>query len=343
MRTITSPPAAILGALEAVDVRSPTSFSWMGNVAELPEQVVRVAGRRGIRRALVGAIRARLYDSFYTQGAPPPATVADPARPGSPRSMSHDLAAANEGSGCVDPGWRVVADEDGRFVAERGGLRLWVTAEEVATDVGGPRTGDVVAVRLSADLPALSPGFYTARGDRGFSAEGLRILDRVYFDLRREGAVPFVREVTRRLNRAELAFIAKVVDEPGGFDRRDAAVLLVDRRDRERSLAAAGELAGVLASHLDGGAPAMTLPLGEGVAFAEDPGGQESFGLHRCLLIADAAVAAAEQGLTKPDDRLEVVRERFAAAGTTVDAPYLDSPFGEAPLPFATLDTEVPA
>jgi hypothetical protein len=319
---MTSPPAAILRALEAVDVRSPTSFSWMGEVGDLPEHVVRLAGRRGIRRALVGAIRARLYDSFYTQGAPRPATVADPVRLGSPRSMSHDLAAANEGTGCLDPGWRLVAEEDGRHVVERGGLRLWVTDEEIATGAGGPRIGDAAAVRLSADLPALSPGFYTARGDRGFSAERPLVLDRIYFDLRREGAVPFVREVTRRLNRAGLPFIAKVVDDPDGFERRDAAVLFVDRRDRERAFEAAGELAGVLAAHLDGGAPAMTLPLGPGLAFAEDPGGQESFGLHRCLLIADAAVAAAGRGLTRLDDRLDVVRERFAAAGTSLEAPY---------------------
>ena len=107
---MTPPRAAgpILLALEAVEVRSPTSFTWMGDVAELPEHVVRLAGRRGIRRALVGGIRARLYDSFYTQGAPCPATVADPADLGGLRSMSLDLAAANAGTGCLEPGWQLV-------------------------------------------------------------------------------------------------------------------------------------------------------------------------------------------------------------------------------------------
>ena len=67
----------------------------------------------------------------------------------------------------------------------------------------------------------------------------------------------------------------------------------------------------------------MTLPLAPGLAFAEDPGGGESFGVHRCLLLADAAVMAAERGLTAPDDRLDVVRERFAEAGISLDTPYL--------------------
>ena len=74
----------------------------------------------------------------------------------------------------------------------------------------------------------------------------------------------------------------------------------------------------------------MTLPLAPGVAFAEDPGGGESFGEHRCLLLAEAVVTAAERGLGGAEDRLEVVRERFAEAGTTLDAPYLGSSPGYA-------------
>jgi hypothetical protein len=334
--TTTTPPhaaEAILLALEAVEVRSPTSFSWMGEVAELPDHVVRLAGRGGIRRALVGAIRATLYASFYTQGAPCPATAAGAPQPGGPRSMSRELAAANAGTGCREPGWRIVGDEDGRRVVENDGLRLWVTDDEIEAEADALRIGEVVAVRLTAGLPAFSPGFYCALGDRGFAAEAQGRFDRVYLDLRPEGAVPFVREATRRLNRAGLAFFAKVVDDPGGFDRRDAALLIFERPDRERALAAAEELAATLAPFLDGGAPAMTLPLSPGHAFAEEPHGGASFGMHRCALLAEAAVTAAERGLGAVEDRLEVARARFAEAGTTLDAPWLGSPAGGAPHP----------
>jgi hypothetical protein len=319
----------IADALGPLEVRSLTGYSWMGEVTELPGHVVRLADRRGVRAALVGSIRGRLYDSFFTQGAPRPAVAEDAGSPGDRGSLSHELAAANEGTGCMEPGWQLIGEEDGRRVVQRSGLRLWVADEEIEAGAEAPRIGDLVAVRLAADLPALSPGFYTARGRRGFSAAGPRLLDRLYLDLRPEGAVPFVREATRRLNRAGLAFVAKVVDDPGGFDRRDAAVLAVERRDRARALAAAEELRAALAPFLDSGAPAMTLPLAPGLAFAEDPGGGESFGAHRCLLLAVAAVTAAERGLGTAEDRLEVVRERFAEAGTTLDAPHLGSSPGD--------------
>ncbi|HMN99223.1 MAG TPA: T3SS effector HopA1 family protein [Miltoncostaeaceae bacterium] len=313
------PVSAVASAVAALEVCSPTTYSWMGEITELPEPVMRVSDAEGMRRALVGSIGARLYDSFYTQGTPQPAPRDGAARPGLDRAISHELMAANEGAGCLEPGWRVVGEDDDQRIVQRSGLRLWVARDELHA---GADVGDIVALRLPADAPAYSPGFYIARGDRGFVADPW-VLDRFYLDLRVEGAVPFVRETTRRLNRAGLAFLAKVADDPDGFGRRDAAVLSFERRDRPRAFAAAREIADALAPYLDAGAPAMTLPLVPGLAFAEDPGGGESFGVHRCLLLADAAVMARERGAMAPDDRFDVARERFADAGISLDTPHL--------------------
>ena len=129
------------------------------------------------------------------------------------------------------------------------------------------------------------------------------------------------------MNRARLAFIAKVVDDPSGFDRRDSAVLAFERRDRPSALAAAEELRAALAPFLDGGAPAMTLRLAPGLAFAEDPGGGESFGGHRCLLLAEAVVTAAERDLHVPQGR-SWWSASASPRRTTLDAPYLGSSVG---------------
>jgi hypothetical protein len=316
------PASAVAEALAVLDIPSSMSHSWMGEVVHLPEVVARVCDRNGMRKALVGSICSTLYDCFYTQGAPRPTRRAGEVA-GTERTMSHELSAANAGAGCLEPGWRVVGEDGGRHVVQRGGLRLWVAAEEIA---GGTATGDDVALRLPAELPLYSPGFYIARGDRGFSAELPRVLDRFYFDVRPEGAVPFVREATRRLNQAGLAFSAKVVDDPSAFDRADSAVLAVERRDRRRALVAAEDLRTAIAAFLDDHTPAMTLRMGPGLAFAEDPGDGLGFGWHRCGLVADAVVRAAERGLAASEERLQAVRERFAEAGISLDAPHLGPP-----------------
>src|SRR5439155_9286866 len=130
------------------------------------------------------------------------------------------------------------------------------------------------------------------------------------------------------LNAAQLPFRAKVVDEPGGFDRCDAALLVFERRDRQRAVTEAIGIRSALADVLEPQTPALTRPLAPGLGFAEDPDGVESFGTQRCELIAQAVVTASELGVADLPGRLELVRERFAAAGASLEAPHLgpDSP-----------------
>lgn len=78
-----------------------------------------------------------------------------------------------------------------------------------------------------------------------------------------------------------------------------------------------------LGAHLGDGAPAFSKPLARGLALAEEPGGDGSFAEHRCRLLAEAIVVADEQGLRSSDERHAAVRRHFAAAGISLDAPYL--------------------
>jgi hypothetical protein len=162
-----------------------------------------------------------------------------------------------------------------------------------------------------------------ALGDSGFSEDIPRSLDRFYLNVREEGAVEFIRYATRRLNAEKRPFRAKVVDDPGGFGRCDSALLTFERSDRAWSVAAAVDVHGALRGCLDDETPALTRCLSPGLAFAEDPGGGRSFGVHRCGLIAEALVTAHDLGVTDLPGRLELVGEQFSEAGTSLEAPYL--------------------
>jgi hypothetical protein len=315
--------ASVVAALEAVEIASSTSYRWMGETFDVPGQVARQAPPEALRGALTEGVKWRLYGSFFSTGGPTRARLRTKSG-ASRRALSQALSAANCGTGCLDPGWRLVGDEGECLVVARRGLRLWARPGEVVADGSGSLApGDLVAVRLPCDVPELSPGFYMALGDRGFSAAAPRLLDRFYLNLRREGAVEFIRHATRRLNTAGLAFRAKVVDDPGGFDRCDSALLAFERCDRARAARAARRIHAELARFLDPTTPALTRRLAPGLAFAEDPKGEESFGTHRCQLIAEAVVAAHERGTVSLAGRLELVREYFAHAGTSLESPYL--------------------
>jgi len=56
---------------------------------------------------------------------------------------------------------------------------------------------------------------------------------------------------------------------------------------------------------------------------AEDPGTNESFGMSRCRLVAEALWQAASSGQHSEPQRIEAIRTRFAQAGIAPDRPWL--------------------
>ncbi len=138
------------------------------------------------------------------------------------------------------------------------------------------------------------------------------------------------------LNRAGVAFVLKVVDNPAAFVRCDAAVLYL-----------AGflqpELRQVVADcapHLRATVPAFAKPLAAGVAVGEHRaslGG--SFGSSRCRLVAEGIVDAYERRARDLDTRLEAVERRFAASGLSLRRPVSRGGIGRRPCPLRSSPT----
>jgi hypothetical protein len=147
---------------------------------------------------------------------------------------------------------------------------------------------------------------------------------RFYWNLGPDGAGPFLRAAAGGLNRARLPFKIKVLDDPGQFDRCDSAVVYVPKAACRE---AAGLLAGVywgVSPHLKPETPVFTKRLAPGVGLAEDPGRSESFGQHRCRLLAEGMVRSHERGTRSLDERLRIVAECFEEEGLSLTTPYLN-------------------
>jgi hypothetical protein len=288
----------VADALGAVGVRPPQAYLWFGRLVEADD--------------LVDAIATRLERDFYATGAarPPGEGAGTPAGDG--RGFAGALSQANRGRGAWQAGWQIgAADGDTITVRRPDGLRLLATPEDC-------RGGD--EVRLPKELKGFSPGFYVALGDAGAPAGELV---RLCWNIAGAGAVTFVGRVTYVLNGADVPFTLELPDDPARFGRRDAAGLLLAKPDYAAAMKLMRPLLRALGPHLADGAPAFTKPLARGLAVAEEPTDGRRFGEHRCGLLAEAIVTASERGLHGAGERLAVVRERFAAAGLTLDAPYL--------------------
>jgi hypothetical protein len=235
------------------------------------------------------------------------------------------LSAANSGSGYWEGGWEARTMVNGKVAVRKGGLELWARSEDCLHPEGGViASGTQLRLRLPKEYPSISPGFYTASGDVPLDPEDSQTLVRMYWNLTAEGAVPFVRYATLALNRAHLPFRLKVVNNPARFTRCDAAVVYVPKSDYEAAAEVLEKVYPKVATSLRQGIPALTKPLASGIGLAEDPDQGESFGLHRCQLLAQGMIRAHEQGKKSAKERLQAVVDRFAEDGISLEAPFLN-------------------
>ena len=318
----------VAGAVAATAVHSRTSYSWFGyRAGELPARTARAITREAARAYLLHSLQAQLYRDFYTRGYaawPDESPGRMPVTGLTPFLQA--LSAANSGRGSHEGGWRVCGFAGDRVVVQRDGLSLWVKGDDVVAEGSHEVAANAaVRVRLPKELLRLSPGYYMALGDRGLDSDIPAGLVRFYWNLRSETAPRFLACALGRLNEAGLAFRLKVVNDPDGYTRCDAGVLYVRKPDCPMALGIVATVYGEVGRELKSATPGFAKQLAAGLGLAEDPGDGDSFGMHRCMLLAEGIVRAHEQGKTSLDDRLAVVAQCFLEAGLTLDAPFLNA------------------
>lgn len=311
--------AQVAAALGAVDVRPPATLLWFGRRVTVPA-ARGATGEALAREQLVDAIQERLHADFFGAAQPRLQRRGPVTPPDDGGEFVRALSQANCGRGTWQTGWRVTAaDAETVTVVRPDGLRLLAPADDCRIAGGaGMRAG----VRLPKELTGLRPGFYLALGDAPPPPAGGGLV-RLYWNVAAGGAITFVARVTYALNRAGLPFRLELLDNPARYGRQPAAALVLAKTDVASAIELLRALLRTLAQHLADAVPAFTKPLARGLALGEDPADGRRFGEHRCHLVAEAVVTASEQGLRTTQQRLAVVRERFRAAGLSLDAPYL--------------------
>ncbi|HET7463374.1 MAG TPA: T3SS effector HopA1 family protein [Longimicrobium sp.] len=310
-------------ALDAVEIVSPTALRFAGQPYERPAATpAEAAAARSAGAIVVPLLTEVLYGQAYARrfGAPP---VPPPAA-GPGDDLTALLRAAHPGRDRWEDGWEIRQPlSTGRVVAGRGvDARFLWPGEFVLADGPGmqPVKGARIRVWRPRESATLQPGFWFAFGAAGGSEE-LPLL-RVYFNLAADAAPLLVAALVGGLDRHGVPFRFKCLSHRSLYPRTDAAVLYVARRH----WAPASEIVEAAAARVGRGmldeTPLFTRRLAPGVALAEDPGGGESFGMHRCRLAAQGVWTAWTQGAHAPAARLAAVEEAFARGGVDPARPW---------------------
>ncbi|HEX7104070.1 MAG TPA: lanthionine synthetase LanC family protein [Nitrolancea sp.] len=313
----------LIGALR---VGLPDRHRWFGEWSRsAPKDVAPRIDPETRRRLLIAHVQSRLYRQFYlTGGATPDPHAATPLPAPNENPFVHSFAEANRGTGTWQSGWVVVERSEAGVWAERDGLTVWLEPGEYRNAMGLPATANgAISVLLPKDLPSRSPGFYLAQSDEPFQPSPGDVLVRLYWHLAAAGARLLIASATSRLNAERVPFNVKVLNDPSAYHRYDAGVLYITRQDLIRTSHLLAKVYEDVHHALQPGVPALTKPLAAGLGLAEDPGTGESFGLHRCRLLAEALVEAAEQQIVNPPDLLDAVEDHLRHAGIDPAHPYL--------------------
>jgi hypothetical protein len=171
----------------------------------------------------------------------------------------------------------------------------------------------------------MQPGFYFAFSEAESDPADEARLTRFYWNLREAGAVPLTHWVTQTLNRFQVPFRFKCTTFSGQFERLDAAVLYVSKKFFRISAELVSSGREKLQGFLGPETPLFTRQLAPGLAFAEDPGNGESFGMNRCRILAEAIWSAASKGLAREEERMQEVARYFGQYGLSFDRIHLNA------------------
>jgi hypothetical protein len=316
----------IAGAVAATVFRSPTCFSWFDQQPfEIPRWILDAFSPEEVRHLLLLILQSQLYNDFYCLGFAAPPTYFAHVPGIEAASFVKKLDAANRGKGYSESGmWRIKKLRKNEIIVKRDGLELVVQPRHFLTGQKSLEPRTIRTLRSPQGLLGISPGFYLAVGNTEWSPEEAKKLNRFYWNLTAAGAATFLRAATSTLNAANLPFRVKVANHPSRFNRCDSGVLYLPMADYGLAGRVLGTIYRAVTSCLKQGTPALTKVLVPGLGWAEDPLDENSFGMHRCRLIADGMLRACELGKNTLQSRLEVVESCFKEAGITLEEPFLN-------------------
>jgi hypothetical protein len=145
-----------------------------------------------------------------------------------------------------------------------------------------------------------------------------------YWSIDPAGAADLLKALTERLNRFRVPFHCKCQRSLAQYERLDPIVLYLDKRFYQAGVHLIGEAYTRVRDHMKPASPILTKVLAPGLALAEDPPDGESFGMHRCRIVAEGLCDAYDRGIADTGTRLDLIEAGFARRGLSLQQPYLN-------------------
>lgn len=310
-------------AQKAISLHLPGSYSWLGTRRAMTKKFLLGMSSEDARSYLEFALQQDLYRYFYcTGGRVIEATESRPARASAAYVTA--LSAANAGEGSWQDDWIVDSSSGKQLVASRNGLRVLLEDGDTYVLHQAPSGQKTISVHAAKEMRYACPGYYLALGNAGGGGHPASTL-RWYWNVTPLGAIEVVRILTECLNKEEIPFQLKALNDPSRYSRCDSVVLYTQKGNYAALAPLIEATHRQIEVHARVLVPAFTKWLAPGLAIAEDPGNGESFGSHRCKLLAEGIVRARQGGHRTISAERAFINDHFTASGLDITHPFLSA------------------
>jgi hypothetical protein len=240
-----------------------------------------------------------------------------------PKDLVQVLRAADATGRKWESGWS--ADRvapDGRVIARRGNeVGMADRCDYFAPNAVGvlPQLGDKLVLACRRDRVDGDGAWWRTGGKAWRFTRAMPGLVRLYWSVALAYLPELVHKLTLALADDERPWMLKCATDPAVHERADATVLYLAWDMLEELAPRIDHIAAALRPNMFNVAPPLTLPIHLGVSVAVDPETDESFGEHRCRLIAEALLSALADDA---DSLLVSIKERMAIEDIEFGRPY---------------------
>lgn len=312
------PPQAAPAALPALPAL-PAAGAAAGPAApEVPPLMQMLSG------ALYQYVYSRSFDGRLAEARE--AVAADPA---ADAALVARLTAANCTRERWEQGWQIAQVlPSGQVMAQRGAASRAVWPGQFLSKDGPgvpPRPGSQISLCYLKESVSVQPGFYYVFGETPEEESHGFGLVRVYWNVDAPGAPALVRLLSARLNRFHVPFRFKCSVTCGQYERTDVAVAYLAKRYFPVFADLLIDIHPQVRASLAGDVPLFAKRLAAGVGVAEDPGNGESFGQHRCRVLAQTLWSCFLAGSQSLSARLAEFGRQLGRNGVDPRRLYLNA------------------
>ena len=324
---------SVQSVVDSVYISSYTNYTIFGNHVKikLPKKLKNTLKKDKLRNILVENLKDELYLKYYCTG-----TTNETISSSLEHEISkyhydpffvHQLSISNKSHGYFDENWKIDSINKDKMLVSGSMGKFYISFkndnEKYISEYKRPKIGQDIKIHTSKEMFNISPGFYMVNGDKSIDKDA-QIL-RFYWNIKPDGAIKLIHNITTILNKINLPFKLKIVNDPARFTRCDSAVLYVEKKNYFLILPTLQKIHNKIYFYMKDLTPSFTKKIAKGLAIAEDPGisTNESFGTNRCRILAEGLVKIFEANNLESSEQINIIINCFKENNINLEKPYL--------------------